>query len=88
MTGRTPQSKPRLTLDPADCDGVVFDMDGVLTDTTRIHARAWKQMFDAYLDSRDASRGGDLRPFDSGEDYRRHVDGRPRYLVEAGGARE
>lgn len=70
-------SDPRHVLDPEDWQAVVFDMDGVLTDTARVHARAWKQMFDDYLASR--SGGGSIEPFDLEEDYRRYVDGKPRY---------
>ena len=64
------------TIDPDECDAVIFDMDGVLTDTARVHASAWKQMFDEYL--RRAS-GDDFEPFDIETDYKRHVDGKPRY---------
>ncbi len=59
-------------------DAVLFDMDGVVTDTARAHAAAWKQLFDEYLGERARARGEVLRPFDA-EDYRRYVDGRPRY---------
>jgi beta-phosphoglucomutase family hydrolase len=54
----------------------LFDMDGVLTQTAKVHAAAWKQMFDEYL--RRRAKGGDFEPFDSGRDYDEHVDGRPR----------
>ncbi|CAB4918157.1 unannotated protein [freshwater metagenome] len=65
-------------------DGVracLFDMDGVLTDTARIHAAAWKEAFDAFLRARAATEHGadeDLRPFDPRADYEAHVDGLPR----------
>lgn len=55
-------------------EAVVFDMDGVLVDSARIHARAWKTTFDEFL----AHRGSSDR-FVLPDDYRRHVDGRPRY---------
>jgi beta-phosphoglucomutase-like phosphatase (HAD superfamily) len=35
-------------------DAVLLDLDGVITDTASIHAAAWKQMFDAYLQKRAA----------------------------------
>lgn len=57
--------------------GVIFDLDGVLTDTARVHAAAWKQLFDEYLAQRPERRGEDHRPF-TPEDYLSHVDGRPR----------
>lgn len=50
---------------------VVFDTDGVVTDTARVHAAAWKHVFDAFLRGRS-------EPFDIRADYLRHVDGRPR----------
>lgn len=56
----------------------VFDLDGVVTDTAALHAAAWKDLFDTWLHERARSRGGVFRPFDA-EDYRRHVDGKPRY---------
>ncbi|MFC4059253.1 HAD family hydrolase [Planomonospora corallina] len=57
---------------------VVFDTDGVVTDTARVHAAAWKRVFDAFLRERAARYGEPLRPFDAAEDYLRHVDGRSR----------
>jgi len=60
-------------------DGVracLFDLDGVLTKTAVVHARAWKEMFDAYLRERD---GDGFVPFDSVADYDAYVDGKPRY---------
>lgn len=53
-------------------DGAVFDLDGVITRTARLHAAAWKAMFDAFLAAR-----GDA-PFDALHDYAAWVDGRPR----------
>lgn len=54
-------------------DLVIFDLDGVLTDTAALHARAWKALFDRFLAERDLG-----PPFDPDLDYRRYVDGRPR----------
>jgi beta-phosphoglucomutase family hydrolase len=65
------------TLDVARFDAVVFDMDGVITDTASVHAAAWKQMFDAVLQEQARSDGGAFEPFGP-EDYLRYVDGRPR----------
>lgn len=56
--------------------GVLFDLDGVLTPTARVHASAWKRTFDAVLEDLT---GPGFRPFDADEEYRRYVDGRPRY---------
>jgi beta-phosphoglucomutase family hydrolase len=61
-------------------DGVracLFDLDGVLTQTAKVHAAAWKEMFDAYLKARAAASGEPFVPFD-GDDYAEYVDGKPR----------
>ena len=62
-------------------EAVLFDLDGVVTDTARLHARAWKQLFDEALgDPRVLSTrgGGPPAGFDADSDYRRYVDGRSR----------
>jgi beta-phosphoglucomutase family hydrolase len=62
-------------------DGVracLFDLDGVLTQTAKVHAAAWKEMFDAYLRSRADARGERFSPFDQVADYDEYVDGKPR----------
>lgn len=58
---------------------VIFDLDGVVTDTASVHAEAWKFLFDDYLRARAARLGTPFLPFDSGTDYVRCVDGKPRY---------
>jgi beta-phosphoglucomutase family hydrolase len=60
-------------------DAVLFDLDGVITDTADIHATCWKQMFDAYLQQRAADTSVPFRPFDIATDYRLYVDGKPRF---------
>jgi beta-phosphoglucomutase family hydrolase len=63
-------------------DGVtacLFDLDGVLTQTAKVHAKAWKQMFDSYLQERARARGEEFVPFDPVRDYDEYVDGKPRY---------
>lgn len=57
---------------------VVFDTDGVITDSARVHAAAWKVAFDACLRDVPPPDPADRRPFDAWEDYRRHVDGKSR----------
>jgi beta-phosphoglucomutase family hydrolase len=56
----------------------LFDLDGVLTPTAKIHAKAWKSMFDAFLEHRAQSSGRSLQPFDEVADYDEYVDGKPR----------
>ena len=60
-------------------DAVLFDLDGVITDTASLHARCWKQTFDEYLLKRATQKGEAFRPFDVGTDYRLYVDGKPRF---------
>ena len=64
-------------VDPRYHDAVIFDLDGVVTDTAAIHAAAWKAMFDDYLARRQTAVGEDHAAF-TDEDYRTFVDGKPR----------
>ncbi|MGH8572356.1 MAG: HAD family hydrolase [Gammaproteobacteria bacterium] len=45
------ETVPVITLSPRDYDAVLFDLDGVLTQTARVHAAAWKKLFDGFLES-------------------------------------
>ncbi|MGW7363814.1 HAD family hydrolase [Streptomyces sp. NPDC054841] len=56
----------------------LFDLDGVLTRTAKVHAAAWKEMFDDYLRQRAEREGTPFVPFDAVRDYDEYVDGRPR----------
>lgn len=57
---------------------VLFDLDGVLTDTASLHFQAWKEIFDALLKRRPPAGGEDSWDF-SRDDYLTYVDGKPRY---------
>src|SRR5215831_12831908 len=59
---------------------ILFDMDGVITDTASIHAACWKTMFDEYLQKRAKQKAEPFRPFEVATDYKIYVDGKPRYL--------
>jgi beta-phosphoglucomutase family hydrolase len=72
-------TRPAELFAPARFDAVLFDLDGVLTTTARVHAACWKQTFDDFLRARSARTGEPFRPFDADEDYKRFVDGKPRY---------
>ena len=50
-----------------------------LTRTASVHAAAWKRLFDEFLEQRAADTGEAFVPFDIDADYRRYVDGKPRY---------
>jgi beta-phosphoglucomutase family hydrolase len=65
------------TVTPHKFHAVLFDLDGVITATARIHASAWKQAFDEILKKRAG--GESFSPFDKQSDYENYVDGKPRY---------
>lgn len=72
------QDQGKLVLLSPYVQAGIFDLDGVITQTAKVHASAWKEMFDSYLKSR--SKGGrDMKPFDIQSDYSLYVDGKPRY---------
>jgi beta-phosphoglucomutase family hydrolase len=63
-------------------DGItacLFDLDGVLTQTAKVHAAAWKETFDGYLRERAQRDGEEFKEFDKVADYDEYVDGKPRY---------
>ncbi|MFE2560302.1 HAD family hydrolase [Streptomyces sp. NPDC059352] len=68
VDARNPGSRPPRAL--------VLDTDGVLLDSAGLHAAAWKTALDACL---EAVAGERQPPFDAEGEYRRFVDGRPRY---------
>ncbi len=68
----------QVYITPERFDAVIFDMDGVVTDTAEAHEAAWKKMFDGYLKKRGEREGKNYAPLKP-EDYREHLDGKPRY---------
>jgi len=73
------ESKQKNPITPDKFDAVLFDLDGVITDTASVHAKCWKKMFDEYLNKRSAEKGEPFHPFDIETDYRLYVDGKPRF---------
>lgn len=63
---------------PSHMRACLFDLDGVLTPTAKLHAATWKEMFDGYLRARAAAKGVPFMPFNAVDDYDRYVDGKPR----------
>ena len=59
-------------------ESAVFDLDGVITGTATVHAKAWKESFDIYLEEWSKQTGRPQPPFDEVQDYLAHVDGKPR----------
>jgi beta-phosphoglucomutase family hydrolase len=70
---------PHPSITPDRFDAVLFDLDGVLTSTAKIHGKCWKTMFDDFLHHRAAEGKEPFRPFDIDTDYKRYVDGKLRY---------
>jgi beta-phosphoglucomutase family hydrolase len=60
---------------PDHISACLFDLDGVLTKTAKVHAAAWKEMFDAFLRE---TQGEGFVPFDAHGDYDAYVDGKTR----------
>jgi beta-phosphoglucomutase family hydrolase len=69
----------REPIAPVRFDAVLFDLDGVLTSTAKIHSSCWKTMFDDFLRHRAAEKKEAFRPFEIATDYKRYVDGKLRY---------
>src|ERR1700760_3766983 len=63
----------------AQYDAVLFDLDGVITDTANLHAASWKRMFDDYLEARAGQTGEKFRPFLLTADFLFYVGGKPRF---------
>jgi beta-phosphoglucomutase family hydrolase len=64
---------------PGHIEACLFDLDGVLTQTAKVHAAAWKEMFDAFLREWAERVDRPFEPFDPVADYDEYVDGKPRY---------
>jgi beta-phosphoglucomutase family hydrolase len=77
MTPRRPS--PEACGLPPEIEACLFDLDGVLTDTARIHRRAWAAMFDEFLRERAETHGEPFVAFDPVADYDDHIDGKLRY---------
>jgi beta-phosphoglucomutase family hydrolase len=64
---------------PDQITACLFDLDGVLTQTAKVHDAAWKETFDDFLRARAKQEGGEFKEFDKVKDYDEYVDGKPRY---------
>jgi beta-phosphoglucomutase family hydrolase len=62
---------------PDSISACLFDLDGVITQTAKLHSAAWKEMFDTFLRQRSEQTGEPFQEF-TPSDYDRYVDGRPR----------
>ena len=63
---------------PEGISALLFDLDGVLTQTAKVHAAAWKRMFDTYLEQRSMATGEPFRPLQLPDEYLAYIDGKLR----------
>lgn len=61
-------------------EAVIFDMDGVITQTASVHSKVWKLMFDDYLRLREINNNELFIEFTHLNDYLKFVDGKPRFM--------
>ena len=78
MGDESPVLGAPVVIDPRYHDGVLFDLDGIITDTASLHAAVWAQMFDEFLSGRASTATENHDPF-TPSDYRRYIDGKTRY---------
>src|SRR5690242_10546172 len=71
---------------PEETEACLFDLDGVLTQTAKIHAQAWKQMFDDFLHTWAERTDVPFEAFDRPTDYDEYVDGKPRWKASGPGS--
>ena len=71
------KEKSRFSILKSDYDAVIFDLDGVITQTAKVHTDAWEKTFNAFL--KKYHKGKLFEPFDTDRDYRKFVDGKPRH---------
>jgi beta-phosphoglucomutase family hydrolase len=72
-------SQTQNAITPESFDAVLFDLDGVLTDTAKVHATCWKRMFDDFLQQRARANNEPFQAFEIETDYNLYVDGKPRF---------
>jgi beta-phosphoglucomutase family hydrolase len=58
--------------------GAIFDLDGVITGTAKVHSLAWESMFNYFLKNYAELNNESYFPFDPAHDYHKYVDGKPR----------
>ncbi len=68
----------REFLDLTELDAVLFNLDGVITNSVKLHVAAWQAALNGYLKTRAARSGETYMPF-THRDYQRTFDGKSRY---------
>lgn len=78
MSKTTETQTTIIEISPEKFHCVIFDMDGVVTQTAEVHSIAWKKMFDDFLQNYSKKNNTPFVPFDADQDYNLYVDGKPR----------
>jgi Cof subfamily protein (haloacid dehalogenase superfamily)/HAD superfamily hydrolase (TIGR01509 family) len=73
ILGEPPLAHSRLGLPPRT-QACLFGLEGVLTQTSKLHAAAWKELFDHHLRRRARDSGEPFIPFDAVRDYNLHFE--------------
>ncbi|RLC98528.1 MAG: beta-phosphoglucomutase, partial [Chloroflexota bacterium] len=67
-------------MNKSSIDAIIFDLDGVITNSTPLHSQAWKEMFDQFLNAKAKKTSTPFQEFTHEGDYLKYVDGKPRYI--------
>ncbi len=67
-------------MNKSNIDAIIFDLDGVITNSTPLHSQAWKEMFDQFLKAQAKKTSTPFQEFTHEGDYLKYVDGKPRYI--------
>ncbi len=67
-------------MNKSSIDAIIFDLDGVITNSTPLHSQAWKEMFDQFLKAQAKKTSTPFQEFTHERDYLKYVDGKPRYI--------
>jgi len=78
ITGQ--RKHPGSIMNKTSIDAIIFDMDGVITNSTPLHSQAWKEMFDQFLKVQAKKTSTPFQEFTHKGDYLKYVDGKPRYI--------
>jgi trehalose 6-phosphate phosphatase len=65
------------TTDKPRIEALIFDLDGVITQTRKTHKKAWRESFDKFFKEHEKEAG--IHESMSEDDYQQYVDGKPRY---------
>jgi beta-phosphoglucomutase family hydrolase len=68
-----------MKIEGREVTAAILDLDGVITDTATLHAKAWERVWNEFLAQSESSTGQRHSPFSYHADYLKYLDGKPRY---------